>query len=106
MGVANVRRVIATVVMRHLEWQKAVINVTMGKSCCAVGCTKRYYKGCGVHFYRFPKDSRRRNLWIASVNRKDWEPTEHTWICSSHFVGGVKSDDPSSPAYVPTLTKL
>jgi hypothetical protein len=37
------------------------------------------------------------------VNRKNWEPTEHSWICSSHFVGGVKSDDPSSPAYIPTL---
>jgi hypothetical protein len=75
----------------------------MGKSCCAVGCTRRFSKDCGLHFYRFPKDSERRNIWISAVNRKNWEPTEHSWICSSHFVGGVKSDDPSSPAYIPTL---
>lgn len=37
------------------------------------------------------------------MNRKDWQPTEYTWICSRHFVGGKKNDDPASPAYVPTL---
>ena len=76
----------------------------MVKSCCAVGCTKRYSKDCGLHFYRFPKDDcTRRNQWIAAVNRENWKPTEHSWICSSHFVGGEKSDDPSSPAYIPTI---
>ncbi len=75
----------------------------MGKSCCALGCSKRFLKGCAVHFYRFPRDCKRRSEWIAAVNRKNWEPTEQSWICSSHFVGGTKSDDSSSPAYVPTL---
>lgn len=28
---------------------------------------------------------------------------EYTWVCSCHFVGGRKSDDPTSPAYVPSL---
>ena len=27
----------------------------------------------------------------------------HTWICSAHFIGGSKSDGPTSPAYVPSL---
>ena len=76
----------------------------MGKCCCAVGCSNRFYKGCGLHFYHFPADAHRRNCWIAAVNRKDWQPTEYTWICSCHFVGGNKSDDPTSPAYVPTLS--
>ena len=31
------------------------------------------------------------------------EPTEYTWLCSCHFIGGSKSDDPTSPAFVPTL---
>lgn len=75
----------------------------MGKCCCAVGCSNRFYKGCGLHFYRFPVDSCRRNRWAAAVNRKNWRPTEYTWICSTHFVGGSKSDDPTSPAYIPTL---
>ena len=75
----------------------------MGKCCCAVGCSNRFYKGCGLHFYRFPVDTDRRNRWVAAVNRKDWNPTEYTWICSAHFVGGSKSDDPTSPDYIPSL---
>ena len=75
----------------------------MGKCCCAVGCSNRFYKGCGLHFYRFPVDADRRNYWAAAVDRKNWWPTEYTWICSAHFVGGNKSDDPTSPAYIPTL---
>lgn len=78
-------------------------KLVMGKSCCAVGCTARFSKGCGLQFYRFPKDSERRSKWAAAVNRKDWKPTEYSWICSSHFVGGKKSDDPSSPAYIPSM---
>ena len=37
------------------------------------------------------------------MKRKDWEPIEYTCICSSHFVGVKKSDDPESPAYIPSL---
>ena len=75
----------------------------MGKSCCAVGCTNRYSKDCGLEFYRFPKDPDRRRVWIAAVNRKDWHPSEHSWLCSSHFVGGKKSQDAASPAYNPSI---
>ena len=75
----------------------------MGKSCCAVGCSNRYSKGCGLQFYRFPRDPERRRQWIASVNRKNWEPTEHSWICSSHFIGGNKSNEPTSPAHNPSI---
>ncbi|KAL1426848.1 hypothetical protein MTO96_017928 [Rhipicephalus appendiculatus] len=32
-----------------------------------------------------------------------WQPTKHSKICSHHFVNGEKSNDPRSPAYVPTL---
>ena len=27
----------------------------------------------------------------------------HAWICSAHFVGGAKSNDPLSPAYIPSI---
>ena len=31
-------------------------------------------------------------------------PSPNSWICSEHFVGGLQSDDPLSPAYyVPTI---
>ena len=74
----------------------------MGKSCCALGCTNRYSKGCGLSFYRFPEEPARRVQWIA-VSCKNWQPTEHAWICSAHFVGGAKSNDPLSPAYIPSI---
>ena len=32
-----------------------------------------------------------RNKWISAVKRKDWEPNEYTWLCSAHFISGVKS---------------
>ncbi len=37
------------------------------------------------------------------MSRKNWQPNEHTWICSAHFVGGLKSNDPLSPAYIPSM---
>ena len=80
-----------------------LFSLIMGKGCCTVGYTRRYFKGCGFQFYRFPRDSERRSKWIAAVKRKDWQPTEYSWICSSHFVGGKKSNDPQSPAYIPSL---
>ena len=68
-----------------------------------VGCTNRFSKGSGISFYRFPTEAERRERWIAAVNRKDWAPTNYTWICSQHFVSGCKSDDPLSPNYVPSV---
>ena len=76
---------------------------TMGKSCCAVGCTNRYKKGSGIQFYRFPEDKARTSCWVAAVGRKNWSPSEYTWICSVLFVSGAKSNDPLSPDYVPSV---
>ena len=72
----------------------------MGKSCCAIGCCNRYSKG---YFYRFPKGKSKSSKWIAAVRREKWEPTEHTWLCSAHFISGKKSDDPLSPDYTPSI---
>ena len=47
---------------------------SMGKACCAVGCSNRFIKSLGVHFYRFPQDEERKSRWIAAVGRKDWTP--------------------------------
>ena len=77
----------------------------MVKSCCAVGCTNRYTKGAGISFYRFPEHKERREKWIAAIGRKDWVPGEYTWICSQHFISGEKSNDPTSPDYVPSIFK-
>ena len=58
-----------------------------------------------MHFYRFPVDTERKSKWVATVNRKGWYPTEYTWICSEHFVSGVKSNNPLASNYIPSLFK-
>ena len=73
------------------------------KSCVAVGCTNRSENGSKLSFYRFPADSERRLKWVAAIQRKNWEPSNYSWICSAHFVSGKKSEDPLSPDYVPSL---
>ena len=75
----------------------------MVKSCCVVGCTNCYHRGCGLSFYRFPTDSCGRRKCIAAIKRKDWQPSEYSWVCSAHFVSGKKSDDPLSPDLVPSV---
>uniref|UniRef100_A0A8C6S5E0 THAP-type domain-containing protein n=1 Tax=Neogobius melanostomus TaxID=47308 RepID=A0A8C6S5E0_9GOBI len=72
-------------------------------ACCAVGCVNR--QGCkpNVSFYHIPADQDRRRRWIAAINRKDWQPSKYSRICSEHFLQGKKSQDPLSPDYVPSV---
>ena len=44
-----------------------------------------------------------RAQWVAAMSREKWEPTEHSWLCSAHFVSGSKSNDRLSPDYVPSV---
>ena len=91
-----------SVIVGHIECQSPVNSEhRMGKACCAPGCVNRYSKGNGIKFYRFPVNLDRRRLWIAALNRKDWQPSEYSWLCSDHFVTGEKNDDPNHPDYVP-----
>lgn len=36
-------------------------------------------------------------------DKKPWNPTKYSKICSKHFVGGQKSDNPRNLAYNPTI---
>ena len=42
-------------------------------------------------------------LQIVAISRANWEPNEHSWLCSKHFVSGEKSNNPLAPNYIPTL---
>ena len=55
--------------------------------CVAVGCSNRKNRE-RVSFYRFPTENERRQRWIAAVKRDNWLPTEHSRLCSQHFVSG------------------
>ena len=78
----------------------------MVKTCCVYKCNNQFNasaKSKGISFFRFPKDKRKRQAWIKAVNRDEWMPNDHSWICSEHFVQGWHGDDPEDENYAPTL---
>nr|XP_022344486.1 uncharacterized protein LOC111137338 [Crassostrea virginica] len=78
----------------------------MVKTCCVYKCNNQFNasaKSKGISFFRFPKDKRKRRAWIKAVNRDEWMPNDHSWICSEHFVQGWHGDDPEDANYAPTL---
>lgn len=52
---------------------------------------------------RFPKDAKKRRLWVRALNREDFVPTDHSCVCSEHFMFGWHSDDPADENYTPTI---
>ncbi|KAK8774260.1 hypothetical protein V5799_011206 [Amblyomma americanum] len=63
-----------------------------------------------IHFYRFPArpyNLERRKAWICAVRKHRgedaWEPAQSSHICSHHFAGNRKSEDPRAPNYNPTV---
>ncbi|CAH1783297.1 unnamed protein product, partial [Owenia fusiformis] len=80
---------------------------------CVVGCTSdsrkhlkhgKYPWMKNVIFFPMPKTDNIRNRtifrrWVKMINRKGWEPTAYTCVCSRHFV----DNEPTSANPVPTL---
>ena len=77
----------------------------MGKNdfCCAHGCSNNRKKNPELHFYRIPKYPARRRSWLTRIRRDNFTPTANTRLCSSHFVGGVKSDNPQDLGFTPSI---
>lgn len=73
----------------------------MVNSCCVFKCTKRRGRDEGVFFFSIPAviefqgtktkelSLKRRQAWIASINRKDWLPSKSSRVCSEHFLTGT-----------------
>ena len=82
-----------------------------GNYCVAVGCSNCQHREGkqGVKFHKFPQNQERRKQWIIKVNRLQpdgtlWTPQlSYSRLCSEHFVGGKKSNDPNSPSHIPTI---
>ena len=75
----------------------------MVKNCCVVGCHNVFKKNSGIQFYRFPTNPEKRSKWIAAVKHDNWAPNDNTWIYSTHFVTGKRSDNPLAPNFIPML---
>ncbi|XP_033220315.1 uncharacterized protein LOC117174956 [Belonocnema kinseyi] len=81
-------------------------------NCCVVNCFNTFKNtGPGVHFYSFPTAKHmleKRDRWISLINRKNpdgslWQPKSHSRLCSDHFVGNIRSENPFGPNYYPTI---
>lgn len=93
---------------------------------CSVANCKNRSKASGrpdinsvenAKFFRLPKiitnqckrtrelSEKRRNLWIARINRPEMNPSDHVRVCSAHFVTGSPSAlfDDSSPDWAPSV---
>ncbi len=62
----------------------------MVNSCIITGCANRQAKGSKLSFSRLPKDPERRRLWLAAINRKDYNPPleSDVRVCGIHFING------------------
>lgn len=78
----------------------------MPYSCVVVGCAMRKderAKASKLGFFRIPKEQKKRRLWIAAINRKNWKPADWERVCGRHFVSGRSSSDRNNVDYCPTL---
>ncbi|XP_065681554.1 THAP domain-containing protein 1-like [Hydra vulgaris] len=59
----------------------------MVNSCAAAGCTSRVMKNDNRAFHKFPiNNSEFCKKWIVAMKRETFIPTEHSRICSDHFL--------------------
>lgn len=80
----------------------------MVKGCSVYGCTNRSNGSArdrGVKFFKFPKGKIKRRAWIRSLNRRNWQPTENSFVCSDHFVSGWHADEREDVDFAPTVFK-
>ena len=66
----------------------SILFVNMPAHCCCFGCKSRQQKGSGLKFFKIPKDVDLQQKWITAIKRENWMPTEHTRMCSKHFISG------------------
>ena len=78
---------------RHFEWNEWK---RWSRAIVLLGVLMSTGKAAGLTF-RFLSDPERKAKWIAAVKCENWTSSEHTWICSQHFITGEKSNNPLAP---------
>lgn len=64
----------------------------MPDKCCVPGCKSNYnlpgklISKDNVTVYHFPKDEKRKQLWLRKIPRKDFVVTKSSVVCIKHFV--------------------
>ncbi|GBM25291.1 hypothetical protein AVEN_45921-1 [Araneus ventricosus] len=57
-----------------------------GRKCCVLGCNSHYNNTDNdVSLFTFPKDAKRKNQWVKSINRADFIPSSTAIVCIKHF---------------------
>eukprot|EP00095_Tigriopus_kingsejongensis_P006151 maker-scaffold40_size501252-snap-gene-0.12 protein:Tk06151 transcript:maker-scaffold40_size501252-snap-gene-0.12-mRNA-1 annotation:"PREDICTED: uncharacterized protein LOC101167150" len=51
--------------------------------CSAYDCSNDFKSGHRT--FQFPLDPKRRQAWVAEVNRPNWSPTKNSRLCEVHF---------------------
>ena len=80
--------------------------------CAIVNCKSRSDRDSKIKFYRIPAEivhqgeetaelsKRRRTLWVAKINRKNFTPANHTRVCSLHFIKGIHTLQFATSQYI------
>ena len=74
-----------------------------GYTCCVPGCYSNTKKNKNLSFHRFPKNNIPKEKWVNAIKRKDFVPTNHHRVCSSHFEGGKRKNTKDVPSVFPLL---
>ncbi|XP_018315344.1 THAP domain-containing protein 5-like [Mycetomoellerius zeteki] len=51
--------------------------------CCVPGCFNSNKKCFSLR--RFPANLERRTLWLGKIGKKNWQPSQRSYICEIHF---------------------
>ena len=57
----------------------------MPNKCCVTGCRTNYQDGPSKSVFKFPDDPVLSNKWVAFLNRRDYQISKYSEICSDHF---------------------
>ncbi|CAI6348378.1 unnamed protein product [Macrosiphum euphorbiae] len=61
----------------------------MPMTCCVEKCSSRGNRKANspgkLHFFGFPSDEVKKQMWVKAIKRENFVPTRYSKICSKHF---------------------